>query len=56
MNRFFLSLRYITKPCASKRFRIDRKGIFNKPIKVLYDNKYWQHKADILHKRFQRTL
>ena len=54
MNRLTISLRYLTKPRASKRCKVVRNGIFNKPMKVIPDNPYWGAKYRRYEARFKR--
>ena len=47
MNRLTISLRFLLKPVATNRFKIER-GVFRKPIRIMNTNAYWEAK----HKRY----
>jgi len=53
LDRSAIYLRWLMKP-TSRRIYINRKGIFNKPMKVIPDNKYWTAKYNRLQARFSR--
>ena len=55
MNRLTISLRFLLHPNTSRRFKIDRAGIFHKPMRVIPDNPYWAAKYKRYAARFKRT-